>query len=442
VTPFVLAALAFAASVDAGAGVVAGEPAIGLDPLVGLQAGKGAVDLWLGAPLRFSFDGRPRARDWDERDEVLRVLRRAVVHVGPALLWGGELAGVTLGNGALVRGYLGNPDPDHHAAGVLARLRTDALDLDLLADDLPRTDVVAARALLRPAALTALAPGSARLGVGLTLAADLGAPGRAPGWGGAGAGLGTWRPAVGSKDLDALAAPPDAARVPSLGALSLDAEYLLFARAAWRLAPFAVAGALAAARTPDGAGASGGAGLHGGAHLWISPAAGVTIDVRAAAVLAGPGYLPGVLGPLYRLERYGFPLPARGAVAAGAPTLGAALGALPSRGMAVVDAAVTAGDLAVAAGWTSPAGGGAGHRWYARASIERLGPFTAAISAAGDGPALLLGAAEATLHFGWFYVRASGERAWVARDGGRYAPTWSGWLALGVAAAAETGPRR
>ena len=115
-----------------------------------------------------------RQRDWDEPGDFVHILR----HVGYYRQFktvrfsarAGELLGVTLGHGTLVRDFSNLGDLDHPHSGLRFRLDHDRFDLDLVVDNVIRPALVGGRLAVRPAASL---PG---LEVGVTGVVDPTAP--------------------------------------------------------------------------------------------------------------------------------------------------------------------------------------------------------------------------------------------------------------------------
>ena len=400
-------------------GFVAGTPTLGLDFTA--AAGFDRADVVIGAPVRFELGGRSGSRfrlrtaDWDEGDEVLRPLRLVRWHGDRFRVVGGELSGIRLGHGALVRGYVGNPEVDHHAVGLYAWLGLEALEVELLVDDLPKVDVAALRVAWRPGVTRADLGVVRRWTLATTLATDF---------------FGVWqrtrpRKATSEGGVKLITGM----ETPALAAMNLSADYLWLPVGWLRVTPFAqLSGTVI-----EGSGV--GVGLHAGGRVRASLLGGSgAVSFSAAFVLAGPGYTPGLFGPLYRIERHGAPARASGPVGGSARPLAVVLRGMRTRPRGVFDAQLELGEIRVDAGYETPRGAPLGHRWWVRASLPRVGPVQGAFMVAGDGPSILLGAVEAQLNVSWLQVRASLSREWITGDDGTLEPATSLWIAAAFAA--------
>ncbi|MSP90841.1 MAG: hypothetical protein EXR79_03400 [Myxococcales bacterium] len=141
------------------------------------EAAAPGVALALAVPLRVGIGTAPhlRQRDWDEPGDFAHILRRLELRSASesAQLQAGELAGVTLGHGALVRRFYNMPSPDHGRLGLRATVRTDDLRADALVDDIVQAEILAARLELRP---WSGRTGLPSLRLGFSVAADRVAP--------------------------------------------------------------------------------------------------------------------------------------------------------------------------------------------------------------------------------------------------------------------------
>jgi hypothetical protein len=122
------------------------EPATTID--VGLDAAGDGYAVGLGARLRYLTGSGVRGEDWDQASEVARLIRYLQLeHDGEtqAAVAVGELAGLTLGNGAMVDGYSAGLDVDHGHLGVSSRLRWSRYSAEVFADDVIAPRIVGAR---------------------------------------------------------------------------------------------------------------------------------------------------------------------------------------------------------------------------------------------------------------------------------------------------------
>lgn len=122
-----------------------------------LQLRGEGVELQLAPTLRMVAsssrgDYGLRDRDWDERSEWLRPLRRLLLRSsggGASLELTGDL-GLTLGHGALVDGARAGLLPDSYRAALHARLAQGPLQLEVYGDDVTRFGVFATRLGVQP----------------------------------------------------------------------------------------------------------------------------------------------------------------------------------------------------------------------------------------------------------------------------------------------------
>ena len=159
---------------DAGLGSVGGEAFSTFH--LGLDLQEGGLALSLLGRVRLPLEGRvrPRARDFDEASDYVHILRRlryrrtfASIRVAAD---GGELLGLTLGNGSLVRDYANIGDPDHPHAGFHLRLSHSRFAWDAFVDNLVAPRLVATRLAVVPL------PKAAPFRLGFSIAVDPLAP--------------------------------------------------------------------------------------------------------------------------------------------------------------------------------------------------------------------------------------------------------------------------
>lgn len=109
-----LAAPQVEAGIDVGPGLVADRVVLTATPWVGGR--RGPLSVAIQGPLRLDFDTfKVRRRDWDEREDLGRVLR--FLRYGE-IFQIGALPSLTLGNGTLMRRYHNGLDDDHNRMGV------------------------------------------------------------------------------------------------------------------------------------------------------------------------------------------------------------------------------------------------------------------------------------------------------------------------------------
>ena len=168
---------ALAVSGDAGFGGVGGKAFTTLQ--TGLDIREGNLSLGLFGRVRIltqeaDDEDVVRRRDWDEPSDYVHLLRYlqyrhdfAKVSVEAQV---GEMLGVTLGHGTLVRDYSNIADPDHPHAGLRFKVSHEMFDVVGMVDNLIRPSVVATRVGLRPL------PFMKRLNVGASFVTDPMAP--------------------------------------------------------------------------------------------------------------------------------------------------------------------------------------------------------------------------------------------------------------------------
>lgn len=168
---------ALAISGDAGLGGLGGKAYTTLQ--TGLDIREGNLSLGVFGRVRLltqeaDDEGVVRRRDWDEPSDFVHLLRYleyrhdfAKVSVKAQV---GEMLGVTLGHGTLIRDYSNVADPDHPHAGLRFKVSHELFDVVGLLDNLIRPSVVAARLGVRPL------PFLKRFSVGASFAADPTAP--------------------------------------------------------------------------------------------------------------------------------------------------------------------------------------------------------------------------------------------------------------------------
>ncbi len=238
-----------------GAGVVGAESVAVFD--LGLDVVGDSYALGLGGRVRVLGGGGVREEEWDEPSELARVVRYLTYvrddTAGPrASFVAGELGGARLGEGSIIDGYSSGLDIDHRRLGAQLRVETARWSLDVMADDVVRTR------------LAGLRGGVHILGgliVGGSVAADLNAP-----------------------------------AMTGSGVLPIASTFIARDWFRGRLTTYTEAVVVSTIA----------AGLHGGARLTVPLARErVTLRARAEVRLGSDRYIPGWIGPLYDLTRYG-----------------------------------------------------------------------------------------------------------------------------------------
>ena len=310
--------------VRVGCALCLGLHVLGAAPAVGLEAGttlrggaelglqaSGADGAWsvatlqfeaaapgfsvaLAAPLRMGIGPAPHLapRDWDEPGDFAHILRRLELRTAPdaahpsrdVLLQAGELAGVTLGHGVLVRRFYNVPTADHGRLGLRGTLRTEDLHADVLTDDVVQAEILAARLAVRP---WQGRTGLDSLRLGFALAADRVAPWITP-----------QEPARALDEAGFVRAP----RLPVVAA-ALDAAVDLWHGPRWR-------GALALDVGLVGGNAKlGTAADRLDAGVQLGPvlrweASGRSVEARADVRWLGGAWSPGWIDATYGIERF------------------------------------------------------------------------------------------------------------------------------------------
>ncbi len=168
---------ALAVSGDAGFGGVGGKAFTTIQ--TGLDIREGNLSLGLFGRVRIlsqeaDDEDAVRRRDWDEPSDFVHLLRYLSyrhdfkkVSVEAQV---GEMLGITLGHGTLVRDYSNIADPDHPHAGLRFKISHDMFEVVGMVDNLIRPSVLAARVGVRPL------PFLERFGVGASFVTDPMAP--------------------------------------------------------------------------------------------------------------------------------------------------------------------------------------------------------------------------------------------------------------------------
>jgi hypothetical protein len=257
-------------------------------------------------------EGAVRRRDWDEATDYVHILRYLHYRRSFGALrleaQEGEIGGLTLGHGSLIRDYSNVADPDHPHSGLRLRLESPRLVGEALIDNFVRPSVIGLRLEAVPASALP------RLRLGFTAVVDPRAP------------LAIRRGAAGERVVDSawnLQADGEA-----LALLGLDVEHRWVARdgEAWQVTPYA-----------DLASSLHGVGLHLGSSGRVRlgrgrrPFLGGQLEYRASS----GGYAPAHVETFYDLERYQAALslgdpgsPAARAAGAGEPKLAGLKGGL------------------------------------------------------------------------------------------------------------------
>jgi hypothetical protein len=216
----------------------------------------------VGARLRFVEGQGLRDNDWDEKSEYLSILRYAVYQYGAnrddrdfdLSLAAGELVGVTLGRGALMRQYASGLHVDHRRLGLELRTGTKAWRGDVVVDDVAAPRIVGARLLHRIDAIE----------LGAQVASDLSLP-----------------------DGDARHAVVMVATEQAIGGSTAGdtLEGSLYLSEAWQVGF--------------------GGGVHAGSRVGVIFPEEIKVGLFGEARLATSGYVPRWFGPLYEAERPG-----------------------------------------------------------------------------------------------------------------------------------------
>ncbi len=152
---------ALSAGADLGMGAIGDVAHATVESGVEVREGGLTVGVFGRVRLPMAGDERVRQRDWDEASDYAHLLRRfdyrrRFDQISVQFL-AGELHGVTLGHGTLIRDYSNIADPDHPHPGARLELSHPRFDISLMVDNFVRPSVVAGRAAVRPvAALEAL----------------------------------------------------------------------------------------------------------------------------------------------------------------------------------------------------------------------------------------------------------------------------------------------
>lgn len=265
----VLLGLAWGVGAGAGLGVIDDQVVVAGTPWAGLRwspdAGGPPLEIALQGPLRLDTDaGRLREADWDERADFGRLLR--FVRYGqaedPVSGRAGLLTDFTLGEGTIVRRYHNGTDDDHHRVGATVQIQGRPGVVRVFSDRLLDRPLFGAYAAWRFGPTGGLAGAE----IGLTGAADLGAPG-----------------ADGE---------PDPLQIYGLhGAVDL------IRGERWDLAPYVDLNRVDA----------GDPGLHLGTRLTHRVARRWTVSGRAEFQWLGEGYLPSLFDTAWLIRRWSVP---------------------------------------------------------------------------------------------------------------------------------------
>jgi hypothetical protein len=406
-------------------GVDAGVGAFGADATATFQTGldvrEGNLAFGLYGRVRLLLSGGDagsvRPRDFDEASDYVHILRylhyRRRFGTVAFRFGAGEVLGLTLGQGTLLRDYSNVADPDHPQAGALLELDVGPFALRAVLDNLIDPALVAGRLAWRPRALE-------RLAVAASVAVDPRAPNRV--------------------------------LLDSAGQRSIDSAYNLTAQSevlvlsgidvSYRFGDIG-----SAAATPYAAANTSWHGM--GFHLGLLGRVALTdsaIDLTAQVEYRGTtgGYAPGYFGPFYDLERYQAGLTFRDPDLAPAAQRTTALANLLEgrhAGHGVLgQIGLEAGEPLQAKLGYSYHPGPQGHRFWLRASTSPIEPLSvgAMIALLGVGAGLqgadgLTILSEARYRFGkHLYALAQLARVWALDAQTRYfAPLHSFNLGLG-----------
>ncbi len=249
------------------------------------------VEIIAQAPLRLRLrddppeqDGVIRRRDWDERSDVLRVIRRIEYgSVGePVHLRLGEIGPATLGQGSALFHYFNVLNLDQYQLGVTGHLLGHHLHAQWLIEDVARPDIVAGRIGVRPLSWFLRGTAAQRLSIDGEVLADVRAP------------LTLARDAQETVRVSDVQRPEvaEATRTEILGAT---ARYWVVWDEDVRASVF---GAIHWHPDVGGRGEELGFDLSFGAGEWLRT------KLDASFQAAHGGYIPRYVGPLYDIERY------------------------------------------------------------------------------------------------------------------------------------------
>ncbi len=272
-------------------------------------AGIPEVGLGIDAPLRFQVGGdstgtlRFRSEDYDDRNEVLSVLRyvrygekgadRAVYARFGAIDFG------RIGYGTLVEAYRNEVGQDARTRGAAFDLDLGGVGVETLYGSFTRPGVYAGRGYVRPFRLMGYPEGGlADLTVGVTVAGDLNQRGGYVNTAEPGQPFFLETAADGTPTAEGALGVADRG---TLGALGIDVGLRLTQPGLLGLGVYANATRFADTAADGGAGIGGGIGV----LLSIAPpeATGTRFDARLEAVYGGSGYLPSVFNAFYEVER-------------------------------------------------------------------------------------------------------------------------------------------
>ena len=148
---------ALAVAGDAGFGGVGGKAFTTIQ--TGLDIREGNLSLGLFGRVRIltqeaDNEDVVRRRDWDEPSDYVHLLRYLQYRHDFEKVFMeaqvGEMLGITLGHGTLVRDYSNVADPDHPHAGLRFKVSHDMFDVVGMVDNLIQPSVVATRVGVRP----------------------------------------------------------------------------------------------------------------------------------------------------------------------------------------------------------------------------------------------------------------------------------------------------
>lgn len=410
---------------DAGLGAVGDAVASTLS--AGLELQGRELSLAVFGRVRLVIDesaaepGGVRRRDYDEVADYVHLLRalryeRRIEGVETRLL-AGELVGVTLGHGTLVREYSNVADPDHLHTGLRVQLAGERVELDALVDNVLAPAVLAGRLAWRP---LAVAPA---LSLGASVAFDPRAPRHvllAPG---------------GTRLYDAAYHPRvETALLPLTG---VDIAYALGDGSVFRVVPYA-----------DGNTSWRGLGGHFGAQAQLAlGTSGVLLDALGEYCLVGGGYGPALVDTFYDVTRYqsglAFGVAARATAAQRATVLEALAADAFAGGGFTLQGGIEAGErLTVQAGYREHPGPDR-RRFWARLVAQPLPPLTLGALVlvrgwgGGEGPSARTGVAvlaEARYQLGrYWYALGQYTRTWaVEASSGFFLPFQGLNVALGT----------
>jgi hypothetical protein len=276
---------------------------------VGLNFDLGQIGFGIQAPLHLVlkdndpkndwYGGVLRRQDWDEWTDYLKILRYFRYGRKGQLIFVqvGDLPGATLGHGTIANRYYNNTDIDHYRMGIQIDVNTDYAGVETLFNNGFISNLIGARAYVKPWSFVDTESYLNNLAVGLTVVTDWNAPYclKNP--------MGQCRPDQSVVDGDQVAAidGSDNLQVANRKAATViggDIEFRLLNTDYLALTPYIDLNGIV----------DGGFGMHIGIlSVFHIPVVSIDLSARVEYRYFQPDYVPAYFDSFYEIQKFGYP---------------------------------------------------------------------------------------------------------------------------------------